>query len=54
MYTKLYRGSVIFVKIVEVKYTFTIVNKIISVILNIYFQIWVKFGIRDLKVMLLT
>jgi len=44
---------VIFVKIDEVKYIFTIVNTIVSVILNMHYQIWVQFGIKDLKVMLL-
>ena len=38
---------VIFVKVVEVKYIFTIVNKIISVISNIHSHILVKFGIRE-------
>jgi hypothetical protein len=44
---------VIFVKIVEVKYISKMVNEVILVILNIYCQIWVKFGIKDLKVILL-
>jgi len=33
---------VVFVTIVELKYIFTIVNKIISVILNIHCQIWLN------------